>query len=100
VKRLSIRSGTTTHDLTDICTIELNDPMGWVTIPLRDPGNKDAPLRTHLLQVKVLTMHQNGRDTHIRQLKVFGPRATQTVIMGSKLNHFKTVDMLQFCGVR
>ena len=74
--------------------------MGWVTIPLRDPGNsKYAPLRTHLLQVKILAMHQNGRDTHIRQLKVFGPRSSHA-IMGNKLSDFKTVDMLQFCGVR
>lgn len=97
---MAIRSGTTMHDLTDICTIELNDPVGWVTIPLRDPGSKDAPLRTHLLQVKILSMHQNGRDTHIRQLKVFGPRASPSVMTGYKLSDFKTVDMLQYCGVR
>jgi hypothetical protein len=33
-----------------------------------------APVRAHFLQLCVVGMHQNGRDTHIRQMKVFGPR--------------------------
>merc|ERR1711918_69808 len=35
-------------------------------------------LRAHLLQVCIASMHQNGRDTHIRQAKVYGPRVSQT----------------------
>lgn len=97
---MSIRYGTTMHDLVDVCTIDLNDPMGWVSIPLREPGTKDSPLRAHLIQVRILAMHQNGRDTHVRQLKVFGPRASQPAIMGTKTSDFKTVDMLQFSTVR
>jgi len=31
------------------------------------------PPRGHLLQISVLAMHQNGRDTHIRQVRIFGP---------------------------
>lgn len=33
-----------------------------------------APLRTFFLQVAVTAMHQNGRDTHIRQVKIYAPR--------------------------
>ena len=53
-------------------TVELSEPVGWVTLQLNDPTDRDKLLRTHLLQLKVLSMHQNGRDTHIRQLKVLG----------------------------
>ena len=30
------------------------------------------------LQIAVLSNHQNGRDTHLRQVKVFGPRIDVT----------------------
>ena len=37
------------------------------------PHWKRKPLRTHFVQIGVTSMHQNGRDTHIRQVKIFGP---------------------------
>jgi anaphase-promoting complex subunit 10 len=38
-----------------------------------------APLRTFFLQIVILAMHQNGRDTHIRQVKIFAPRETNVL---------------------
>lgn len=38
------------------------------------PVWKRKPLRTHFVQIGIISMHQNGRDTHVRQVKVFGPR--------------------------
>ena len=35
---------------------------------------KRKPLRTHFVQIGIVSMHQNGRDTHVRQVSVFGPR--------------------------
>eukprot|EP00592_Proboscia_alata_P015650 CAMPEP_0194396566 /NCGR_PEP_ID=MMETSP0174-20130528/125061_1 /TAXON_ID=216777 /ORGANISM="Proboscia alata, Strain PI-D3" /LENGTH=561 /DNA_ID=CAMNT_0039192649 /DNA_START=9 /DNA_END=1694 /DNA_ORIENTATION=+ len=32
------------------------------------------PVRAHFIQICVVSMHQNGRDTHIRQVKIFGPK--------------------------
>ncbi len=40
----------------------------------RVPPWKRKPMRTHLVQICILSMHQNGRDTHVRQVKIFGPR--------------------------
>mmetsp|Transcript_5625 Transcript_5625/g.8657 ORF Transcript_5625/g.8657 Transcript_5625/m.8657 type:complete len:350 (-) Transcript_5625:58-1107(-) len=37
-------------------------------------------VRTYLVQVAILSMHQNGRDTHVRQVKLFGPRRTDTAV--------------------
>lgn len=31
-------------------------------------------LKAYLVQLAVLANHQNGRDTHIRQIKIYGPR--------------------------
>lgn len=38
------------------------------------PTWKRKPMRTHFVQVGITSMHQNGRDTHVRQVKIFGPR--------------------------
>ena len=45
-------------------------------------------------------MHQNGRDTHLRQAKIFGPRASPAVMGAMRMDNFKTVDMLQFALIR
>ena len=33
-KRMSVRAGNTAHDLEEVRAIDLNEPMGWVNIPL------------------------------------------------------------------
>lgn len=58
-KKIGIRAGTCTHDLIDITSIELQEPIGWVTMilsPLNEVGNGNEPvyLRTHFLQVTYL----------------------------------------------
>ena len=75
-KRMSVRAGNTAHDLEEVRAIDLNEPMGWVNIPLYalDDKGEQTTLRAFYLQICVVSMHQNGRDTHIRQAKVFGPR--------------------------
>ena len=32
-----------------------------------------SPVRAYVLQIAILSNHQNGRDTHVRQVKLFGP---------------------------
>ena len=69
--KISIRVGSTFHDLQEIHVEELNEPSGWVTIlPPREETAEGGVLRTHFIQVAVLANHQNGRDTHIRQIKI------------------------------
>jgi anaphase-promoting complex subunit 10 len=109
-KRISIRTGSNMHDMIDVTTFELSEPSGWVvaevsslvdaTLPANTEHNNKSPLLTHLLQVRVLTMHQNGRDTHIRQIKILGPRASPIVMGGLPLSDFKSVEMLQYAVLR
>lgn len=64
---------------------ELHEPVGWVRVPLYAPvpggaaaaiaadaaGGTEGPvLRAHFVQICVVAMHQNGRDTHIRQVGI------------------------------
>ena len=95
-KRIGIKSGVTFHDLEEVKVIEMNEPVGWISVPLyaeEDPlddvdgdglendnggglgGDDDEkerekekerrrkPLRTHFIQICILSMAQNGRDT-------------------------------------
>jgi len=129
-KQLSIRTGITFHDLVEVKVVELNEPVGWCSVPLCGPidplGDEDEeediengdehdtaatehkrkkPIRTHFVQICVVSMHQNGRDTHIRQVKIFGPRTEgelavrQTPFMCG-LPRFQTVAMSQFSTIR
>ncbi|VDQ05840.1 unnamed protein product [Trichobilharzia regenti] len=69
--RLAIRVGNTIHDLLELLEVELQEPTGWSVIPLTWPDG--SPLRTFLLQIAILANHQNGRDTHLRSIRLHSP---------------------------
>ena len=48
--------------------VDLSEPAGWIVIPLKDMNER--LVRTFMLQIAVLQNHQQGRDTHLRQVKV------------------------------
>mmetsp|Transcript_82888 Transcript_82888/g.164478 ORF Transcript_82888/g.164478 Transcript_82888/m.164478 type:complete len:193 (+) Transcript_82888:72-650(+) len=92
---ISVRIGTAQHDLQEIQIVDMKEPDGWITIRLarlggeaqcaatpscvpRDPeiGGAVDFIRTHFIQLAVLANHQNGRDAHIRQIQVHGPRSS------------------------
>jgi hypothetical protein len=101
-QKLSIRAGNSFHDLREIKSVELEEPTGWQRYSLVPDGGKAGEvLRAYFVQARtiehpeavlsffvsvspllsqlaVLSNHQNGRDTHIRQVKIFGPRQLRT----------------------
>lgn len=52
-----------------------------------------------ILQVAVLANHQNGRDTHIRQMQVFGPRVDLVKSLGYEVG-FTTPEVSMYATVR
>ncbi|XP_065681010.1 anaphase-promoting complex subunit 10 isoform X1 [Hydra vulgaris] len=73
--RISIRVGNDKHDLKQKELLELDEPCGWINVELDNNGNT---LKTFMIQIAVLGNHQNGRDTHLRQIKVFAPKVNST----------------------
>ncbi|GMH34077.1 hypothetical protein BSKO_01911 [Bryopsis sp. KO-2023] len=73
--RIAVRAGNSFYDLEDIANMSFKEPQGWIVIPLKLSGGEKF-IKASLLQIVVLSNHQNGRDTHIRQIKVFGPRTS------------------------
>ncbi|USP74791.1 Anaphase-promoting complex subunit 10 [Curvularia clavata] len=52
--------------------------------PRRPRAPKMPTLRAHLLQVKILENHQNGKDTHLRGLQVFARNDEDVGVVGTK----------------
>ena len=91
---LAVRAGTSLMDLQDIRIVTLEKPDGWYTFdvsaepaddldPAWEAANRDLadgltaptrkPVHAHILQIIVIANHMNGKDTHVRGLKVLGP---------------------------
>jgi anaphase-promoting complex subunit 10 len=90
--------------------VEFQEPVGWCIVPLQrapdpleddgsddeedeeedemdddeDPSRKNHPKRVvkaHLIQISILSQHQNGRDTHVRQVQLYGPRTNSAAAL-------------------
>ncbi|CAA7022153.1 unnamed protein product [Microthlaspi erraticum] len=72
--KISIRAGDGFHNLKEIKSVELVKPTGWVCLSLSGTDPRETFVNTFMLQIAILSNHLNGRDTHIRQIKVYGPR--------------------------
>lgn len=61
-KRICTRVGYSPNSLHIVDTIEFVDPKGWVELPI-DTTN-------FYFQVEILTNFQNGKDSHIRSMRI------------------------------
>lgn len=71
--RITLLAGTGYHDLIPFTALEFSQPKGWIDVPLdRVGGGEDGrTLRAFLVQVRIVENHQNGKDTHVRGLKIY-----------------------------
>ncbi|KAF8274824.1 anaphase-promoting complex, subunit 10/DOC domain-containing protein [Lactarius quietus] len=60
---LSVRAGTSPGDLQEVRAVTLDRPT--------ECGSK--PIHAYILQVIILANHMNGKDTHVRGMRVLGP---------------------------
>ncbi|GLT39146.1 hypothetical protein SLA2020_133530 [Shorea laevis] len=76
--KISVRAGDGFHNLKlylhEIKTVELVRPTGWIYLSLSGDDPRETFVNTFMLQFAVLSNHLNGRDTHLRQIKVYGPQ--------------------------
>ncbi len=74
--------------------MELEEPNGWIDIALSSASPNDNEsdaaaatpvssetrgnrgIRTNMIQLAILSNHQNGKDTQLRQVKVYGTSTT------------------------
>lgn len=92
--KLSIRAGNSFNDLQEVEFSSLFEPGGWLKILLRD--NDKQPIRTFMLQIAIISNHQNGRDTHLRHIRIHSPKTNPENLMGN----FSTLLFMQHTCVR
>ena len=93
--KIAVKAGTHHHDLIQVQLIELQEPSGWINVY---SSEESKPIRVFLLQLCILANHQNGRDTHIRQIKVFEPKPVN--ILKSTINEFFTPEFKAYQTLR
>ncbi|XP_015793073.1 anaphase-promoting complex subunit 10-like [Tetranychus urticae] len=99
--RISIRTGSHFHDLQEVEVMELQEPTGWIHIDCRHANNGQG-IRAFLVQIAILSNHQNGRDTHIRQIKIYST-AKEDNAFNNNVDlpfNFTTVDFNKHTTIR
>uniref|UniRef100_A0A671TP83 Anaphase-promoting complex subunit 10 n=1 Tax=Sparus aurata TaxID=8175 RepID=A0A671TP83_SPAAU len=90
--KISVRVGNNFHNLQEIRQLEMVEPSGWIHISLLN-----QPISTFMIQIAVLANHQNGRDTHMRQIKVYTPVEESSI---GKFPRCTTVDFMMYRTIR
>lgn len=104
--------------------MELNEPSGWVRVPMGQDGRFDVQrsysgslipflhstaVKTFLVQIAVLSNHQNGRDTHMRLVNVYAPKRYDDLYTYADPMHSKDLphhtpfhgeEFAAFCSLR
>lgn len=71
--RASVLAGSTASDLTEVCSIALDQPKGWVSLQLSD-GIGSIGVTAFTFRLLIHENYNGGKDTHVRQVLVFGPK--------------------------
>ena len=95
--KISVRVGNDFHDLKQIDMVELDEPHGWMNIELKAD---DHCIRTFMIQLAILGNHQNGRDTHIRQIKVFAPNKERKDISMPNSTQLSSIELSMYSRFR
>ena len=99
--KISIRAGNNLQDLKEVQYLELKEPSGWFTVPLRTKllnNTEKSYIFTINIQIAILQNQHSGKDTHIRQIKIFGPR--EKINQGLGFPDFKSPEITQYYSVR
>eukprot|EP00033_Pygsuia_biforma_P004004 GCRY01004384.1.p1 GENE.GCRY01004384.1~~GCRY01004384.1.p1 ORF type:complete len:254 (+),score=29.59 GCRY01004384.1:74-835(+) len=97
---MAVHAGSDMHHLKELDHIDVMEPVGWIRIPLSETRKSNSPcLSTFILQLGIITNHQNGKDTHVRQVKVFGPNVIEDNVVNFEA-HFSSPEFLQYRALR
>lgn len=99
--KISIRAGNNMQDLKEVQYLELKEPTGWYTIPLKTKlldNSEKKYITTMNIQIVILQNQHSGKDTHMRQVKIFGPR--EKINQGLGFPDFKVTEINQYFSVR
>jgi anaphase-promoting complex subunit 10 len=83
--KIAIRIENSFNEMVDIKIIDYEEPVGWFKINLEDKNSDSKTIKPYIktmtLQIMILQNTHNGRDTHIRGVKIFAPRQNKSFDM-------------------
>ncbi|KAI1206170.1 anaphase-promoting complex, subunit 10-domain-containing protein [Annulohypoxylon truncatum] len=71
--KIQVNGGWSPNFTIPFTTMELNTPKGWIDVPIAGAGGgpDGNSMCCWFVRIIVLENHQNGKDTHIRGIKVY-----------------------------
>lgn len=71
--KIVFKSGTSENNLIEFATMTMDSPVGWQQVPIAGAGGEPDgnTLVSYVLQMQILENHQNGKDTHLRGIKIY-----------------------------
>ncbi|KAM5345722.1 hypothetical protein ACJ41O_011583 [Fusarium nematophilum] len=71
--KVVFKAGTNENQLIEFATMALDNPVGWQQVPVAGAGGDPDgnTLVAWVLQMQILENHQNGKDTHLRGIKIY-----------------------------
>lgn len=71
--KIVFKSGTSENNLIEFASITMDSPVGWQQVPIAGAGGDPDgnTLVSYVLQMQILENHQNGKDTHLRGIKIY-----------------------------
>ncbi len=100
--RISIQIENSFNELIEIKLIDFEEPAGWFKITLEERNSKGEVIKPYIktmqLKINILQNTHNGRDTHVRCLKIFSPREHKSYDFGKP--KFLNAEYTQFETIR
>lgn len=77
--KIKIMAGGSNWDLSEVCVVDLNKPIGWSHIIFKGV-RADGLLKCFVVKIIILANHQDGKDSHIRAIRCFGKKSNTSFI--------------------
>uniref|UniRef100_A0A914HEU4 Anaphase-promoting complex subunit 10 n=1 Tax=Globodera rostochiensis TaxID=31243 RepID=A0A914HEU4_GLORO len=74
--KIQVQTGASVLELDEPKSVSFSEPSGWQLIDLRNAGKRSS--HVFVIVIQIIQNHQNGRDTHIRGLRVLGSSNSHT----------------------
>ncbi|KJE89922.1 hypothetical protein CAOG_01323 [Capsaspora owczarzaki ATCC 30864] len=91
--KITLAVGTNVLDLEECSILSVTQPDGWVCFPL--PAGTDL-VYGNLFRMFITANHDNGRDSHVRQVKLMAPPSAFL----PPVLQFQNVDWAQHASLR
>lgn len=78
-KLVKISAGHSPSDAVFYKNLEIKDMNGWVGITFEDNRSQDRLLKCQFIRLTFPMNHENGKDTHLRGVRVYSPSVKTSV---------------------